>query len=388
MDRSAQVVVIGGGIIGTAITYYLAKRGVDVVLLEEDTLASGTSGACSGAITMQTKGVGSKLKLAMESKKIYRNLSDELGEDIEYQEDGSMIVAETEGELEHLRVLHGKQKKAGLVTALLEGKAVHEKQPALSKEVIAATYCPTDGKVNPLKVTTGFAEGARKNRAKLFRYTPAKRVETSRGKVKAVVTDSGKIKTEWVVNATGIWAPRLARELGMEIPIRPRRGILIVSEEVHPFIRGSILSAKYLMAKYGTPPGRKESGSQSISGGLSLRFTKRGNLLFGSTREFVGENRNSTYAGITFVVKEAVRILPIIKNIHFIRAFAGLRPATPDGLPILGPVEGLEGFIVAAGHEGDGISLSPITGQLIADFIMKGQMPDLMNELKLSRFMQ
>jgi sarcosine oxidase subunit beta len=382
MDRSVQVVVIGGGIIGTAITYYLAKRGADVVLLEEHTLASGTSGACSGAITMQTKGVGTKLKLAMESKRIYRDLSHELGEDLEYQEDGSMIVAETKGELEYLHDLHRKQQKAGLGTELLEGKAVRERQPALSAKVLAAIHCPTDGKVNPLKVTAGFAEAARKKGARLFRCTAATRVEASKGRVKAVVTDSGKIETEWVVNAAGIWAPRLAQQLGLEIPIRPRRGILIVSEAVHPFIHGSILSAKYLLAKYGPPPG----GSQGISGGLSLRFTKRGNLLFGSTREFVGEKRNSTYAGIAFVAKEAVRILPIIKNLHFIRAFAGLRPATPDGLPILGPVEGLEGFVVAAGHEGDGISLSPITGQFIAGFIAQGRMPDSMSDLTLSRF--
>ena len=387
--KSVQVVVIGGGVIGTSIVYYLAKQGMDVALFEQGDLASGTSGACAAAIAMQTKGVGLKLKLAVESKAFYENLNEELGEDVEYEQDGGMIIAETEDELEYISSLARKQQETGLKVELLGGKEIKERQPALSECVIAATFCPFDGKVNPLKVTFGYARAAKRHGANVYTFSGVKAIKITNGRVSEIITDIGRIRTELVVNAGGVWAPEIGKMVGIQIPIKPRRGILVVTEVVPPPIKGSILSAKYLMSKYADKPGHEAKPDvKEFTGGFTMRHSRAGNLIFGSSREFVGYNRNTTHEGISLIVQEAVRLVPVLRNVCVIRTFAGLRPFTSDGLPILGKVPGLEGFIMAAGHEGDGIALAPITGKLIANLITKGECPEVLSQLNLQRLMQ
>jgi len=387
--RSAQVVVIGGGVIGTAVTYYLAKQGLDVALVERGDIDSGTSSACSGSVMMQTKGTGVKLKLALESREIYQNLNEELGEDLEYQQEGGMIIAETEEEIEYISSLAKKQRESGLSIELLDKKQIKERQPALSDCVLASTFCPMDGKVNPMKVAFSFAESAKRRGARIYTFTQVKDIEVSKGRVSAIIVDHGKIRTNIVVNAGGIWAPEIGKMVGLKIPIRPRRGILIVTEVIPFIVNGSILSAKYLMSKYATECKDKiKGGITEFTGGLALRHAKSGNLIFGSSREFVGYNKRTTYEGISFIVREALRVLPILRNVSIIRAFAGLRPATPDGLPILGEALGLKGFIIAAGHEGDGIALAPITGKLVTDLIMKEEPAAQFDHLNLERLVR
>jgi glycine/D-amino acid oxidase-like deaminating enzyme len=389
--QSVQAAVIGGGIIGTSITYYLAKAGMDVALFDQGDLASGTSGACAAAIAMQTKGSGLKLKLAMESKALYENLNEELGEDVEYDQEGGMIIAETDDEVDYLSSLAGKQKETGLTIELLGRDEVRKRQPALSDSVIAATFCPLDGRVNPLKVTFSYARAAKRHRARIFTFTRVDGIKRSDEKVFEITTDTGTIRTEWVINAGGVWAPDIGKMLGIPIPIKPRRGMLVVTEVVPPLITGSLLSAKYLTSKYRSKradvSGREDhQEADEFSGGFTLRHSRSGNFIFGSSREFVGYNRNTTHKGISLIVQEAVRLLPALRNVCAIRTFAGLRPFTSDGLPILGKVPGVEGFIMAAGHEGDGIALAPITGRLIANLITKGECPDALSQLNFERW--
>ncbi|MDI7258807.1 MAG: FAD-dependent oxidoreductase [Thermodesulfobacteriota bacterium] len=376
---SAQVVVIGGGVIGTSITYYLAKQGLEVALFERADIASGTSGACSAAIAMQTKGSGLKLRLGLESKTFYESLSDELGEDVEYEQDGGMIIAETEEEVEYISSLVKRQREMGLSLRLLETREIKELQPAFSESVIASTFCPMDGTVNPLKVTFAYARAARRYGARLHTFAGVSAIKVSKGKVTEVTTDMGTTRTELIVNAAGVWAPEVGRMVGLRIPITPRRGILAVTEVLPPVIRGSILSAKYLMSKY------TDGSGDGFTCGLTIRHTRAGNLLFGSSREFVGYNGRTTYGGISLIVREAIRVFPFLKDVCIIRTFAGLRPFTSDGLPIVGQAPGVEGLIMAAGHEGDGISLAPITGKLVANLITKGECPEVLSHLNLQR---
>jgi sarcosine oxidase subunit beta len=119
---------------------------------------------------------------------------------------------------------------------------------------------------------------------------------------------------------------------------------------------------------------------------LVLTQTKSGNLLIGSSREFIGYDKKTTYEGISCIVREALRVYPVLSKVNMIRTFAGLRPTTTDGLPILGKVPGLSGFMIAAGHEGDGIGLAPMTGKLIADLIAKEEFSERLVKLDLQRF--
>ncbi|UCD82192.1 MAG: FAD-binding oxidoreductase, partial [Desulfobacterales bacterium] len=197
--------------------------------------------------------------------------------------------------------------------------------------------------------------------------------------IKSVKTDKGDIHTGTVVNAGGVYAAEIGALLNLAIPIKPRRGQLVVTEAVRPAISCCMLSAQYIAAKFN--PALAQKG-----GGVSIEPTASGNFILGSTREFVGFDKRVTLEGILHIAKNVSRIIPSLNNLNFIRVFAGLRPYTPDGLPILGTVAGLDGFIMAAGHEGDGIALSPITGEIIADLVVDNRTKFPLDEYKLERF--
>jgi sarcosine oxidase subunit beta len=198
--------------------------------------------------------------------------------------------------------------------------------------------------------------------------------------VTAVETDQGRFSAGVVVNAAGVFAPRVGEMAGITLPIRPRRGQLLVTAATKPMIRHCFISARYIAAKH-NPELAKGNGE-----GIAIEQTESGNLLLGSTREFVGFDRRTTVEGLRGIARRTISVLPGLSTLNVIRSFAGLRPYTPDGLPILGPVEGVDGLIMAAGHEGDGIALSPITGKLIAQFIVEGRTEIPLDPFRLERF--
>ncbi|MDI3481948.1 MAG: hypothetical protein PWQ97_1603 [Tepidanaerobacteraceae bacterium] len=374
MKKTAEIVVIGGGVIGTSIAYFLSKRWKKVVLVERDDLASGSSGACDIDIILQSKNPGIHLKLAMASAEIYKNLPEELDFDIEYENTGGMILIEDEEQLNVMKEFVKKQRAVGLQVDLLDFKEATKLQKGLAPHLVGATYSPQDGHVNPLRLCIGFARAAAKRGAEICLGTAVTNIKTENGRVKSVVTNRGEIETEIVVNAAGVFTPMICEMVGMTAPIKPHRGQIIVTEPVPKFVMGAVLCAKYIVAKYNPKLLEGSDDLETRLGvGLSLSQTRNGNILIGGCREFVGYNRSTTHEAFVTILKHATRLVPALKEIHAIRSFAGLRPYTPDGLPLLGPVEGIEGFIMAAGHEGDGIALSPVTGRIISDIILDGK---------------
>jgi sarcosine oxidase subunit beta len=361
-----DVVVIGGGVIGSSVAYHLSKQKMSVLLLEQNGLVSGTSGACDGLIYLQSKKPGPHLKLAMESRKRFDSLQDELGQDIEFRSHGGMIVAETQEELQAMRLFVEEQKETGLDVALLDAKQARELEPSLSEGILGCSYSPLDGQVNPIALALAFLRKAKENGAKIFPHTGVNGFGLESDRMVCVRTTEGTVKTKRVVNAAGVHAPEIGRMVGVEIPIRPRRGQIVVTEAYAPLLQRGLLSAKYIAAKYN--PALAETGDL----GISIEQTKSGGFLLGSTREFVGFDRRTTWSAMQRIAVQTSRILPALRDFRVIRTFAGLRPSTPDGLPILGPVPNVEGLFLAAGHEGDGIALSPITGQIIAEWIEEG----------------
>ncbi len=384
MVNKADAVVIGGGVIGNSIAYYLAKYGVDTLLIERKDLAAGTSGACDGFIFLQSKKPGFDLRLALESTRLYENLADELSYDIEYRKCGGMILIETEEQLKAIIELVDGQRKTGLDVKLM--RIPQELEPILSGHIIGATHSPLDAQVNPFKVVLGFAQGAKRKGAQILTHmeVQAIRTRTVRGelKVDSVITERGEIKTNTVINAAGVHAPVIAKMVGLDLPIIPRRGQVLVTEPLPDLVTSLLVDAEYITLKL-APDHR---GTDGLGLGFTLEQTASGNLLIGSTREFVGYDRRTTYHGIKAITQNVLRIAPALKEVNIIRSFAGLRPYTPDGLPILGKLRGVEGFIVAAGHEGDGIALAPITGKLIAELVVKGKPSISLDEFGLERF--
>jgi len=367
---TTDVVVIGGGAIGTSIAYHLAKRNINVTLVERDDIASGTSGACDGFVFLQSKKPGIHLRMALESARMMEQLSATLQRDIEYEKNGGMIVVRSPEDMPEMRKLVERQRKIGLEVHLLDSREAREMEPCLSSGIAGATYSPVDAQVNPMSLCLALAEAAEKLGAKILTRTEVTDISAANGKVNGVVTSSGVIKANAVVNAAGAYAPIIGRMAGVELPIKPRRGQILVTESVPRMLNRVMICSRYITSKFGS---NREQNPLGV--GLALEQTQAGTILIGSTREFVGYNLSVTPEGIRAVLKHASSIVPAIAELNIIRTFAGLRPYTPDGMPILGKIGGFEGFITAAGHEGDGIALSPITGFLIAELITTGKMP-------------
>jgi sarcosine oxidase subunit beta len=378
--RTADVIIIGAGVIGAAIAYHLTRHGIKPLLIEKSDPAAGSSGACDGLVFLQSKKPGLHLKLALESRKRFDSLAERLGSGIEFRNPGGMCLIESEAELAAMRLFVAEQRKSGLEVELIGGDEARRREPCLSEKVVAATFSALDSQVNPYALTFAFLHQAKSAGTRILMGEEVKGIEAVAGRTTGVVTANRRISAPVVVNAAGALAAAVGRMAGLEVPITPRRGQVLVTAAMPPLLRHCLISAQYVAAKF--KPELAENGGM----GFSLEQAHSGNLLIGSTREFVGFDRRTSFDGIRTIAGRIVPIIPALRRVPVIRTFGGLRPYTPDGLPILGKVAGLEGFIMAAGHEGDGIALSAITGELIAGLIATGRTQFPLDTFRLERF--
>lgn len=385
--RGADVVVVGAGVTGTSIAYNLAKLGADVLVVERDDLAAGSSGACDGYVVLQTKSPGIHLRLAMESVDLCRGLSEELGYDVHYSRAGALIVIRTPAEWKVMEERARTQRAAGLNIELLDRRQVMEREPFLTGRFEGAAFSPQDGQIDPLSLNLGFARAARRAGVRFLLQTPVTRVVLDSRGVAGIDTSRGYLPCRTLVVACGVWTPLLLKPLGLDVPIKPRRGQLMVTERLPRTLNHGILDARYIAIKFDPElAGAEDNRFTRLGVALGLEQTHHGNILVGNTREFVGYDNRTTAEGIEAMKEYAVSIAPRLKDIRIIRTFAGLRPYTPDGLPLLGPVPEIPGLVLAAGHEGDGIILAAITGRLVAASIIERQVPSLMEACLPGRF--
>jgi len=389
LNKTAEVVVIGGGLIGSSAAYYLAKKGVKVTVIERrEGLCFGASGANQGGCPFQIF-TSPVLELVNESLKLYKGLSDELDYDLEYQNSGSLICSVDEEQYPAMESHYEIFRKKGLNVRLIEGEEIQELEPSLGKDVVVGVEEQYSGIVNPFKVTYGFARAARKMGAEFILSTEVKNIETNKGKITSVATDRGKIETNFVVNAAGAWSPDIGKMLGLTIPVRPQRGQIIVTESVPLNKRWRyILDADYLTTAFNAEKIAK-SKDPRIKLGIAGSYIQAnsGNWTVASSRDFTGYNNKVTMQTLSYIAKRIIKFMPKFADVNFIRAFAGFRPfCYVDGLPILSKVDNLLGFIIATGHAGEGVTLAPITGKLISELITENRTSIPIDAFAFSRF--
>jgi len=388
MSNSAEVIVVGGGVIGAAVTYYLAEAGVEVTLIERGDVAVGTSSACDGNVLAIDKMPGFDSQITLQSQWMLSELVDRLDCDLDYKQRGSVLVVEDEEQSLVARDWVAKQQDAGLPMRYITGEEVFENEPLLARDVVGLVECASDSSLDPMALVYGLIKGARKMGATVCPFTEVRSVlRDPNGAVHGVVTSTGNMSGRYVVLAAGVWTPGIAETVGVTVPISPRKGHILVAERTPRNARRKLMEFGYLMAKFGGKEKRKVSPDVEKYG-IAMVFepTGHGNFLIGSSREFVGFDTRCNTEVLRLMARRALRFFPKIEDVNVIRSYAGLRPYTPDHLSIVSPVPAVPGLYIAAGHEGDGIGLAPITGKLIAEMIAGESTSVPTAPLRLDRF--
>jgi len=369
IKEKAEVVIVGGGIVGCSIAYNLAIRGVDVVLFERSYLASGATGRCGGGIRQQWS-TEENIRLAMESVKIFEGLEEELDYHIEYYQGGYLVLAHTEDEVKQFKKNVSLQRKLGLNVRFLEADEINDIVPHLDVEAIGAigaTWCPTDGHANPFKTTIAYARAAEKHGAHIYKFTEVKGIKVEKGEIKEVITDKGKTKTKIVVNAAGAYSREIAKMVGVELPNKPYRHEILATEPLKHVLDPMVIS---------------------FHDNVYFRQTEHGEVVggWGDPNEPSSYNIESSFHFIVQMSRLLSRYVPKFRHVNIVRQWAGLYDVTPDARPILGPVEEVEGFIQANGFSGHGFMVAPMVAKLIAELIVEGKTSLPIESLNLKRF--
>jgi len=369
MKNKAEIVIIGGGVIGASIAYSLADKGMkDIVVLEKNYIASGSTGSCGAGIRQQW---GTKMNciLSKKSMEIFENLNEilKVKRDIELKQGGYLLLAYSEKEFKQFKENIKLQNSIGIPSQLLTVKEAKEIVPQLNGEGIkGATYCPTDGHINPFRVNQAYVEAARRKKVQFYTYTSAQDIITQNNEIKSVVTDRGVIETNKVVNAAGGFSKEVSLMAGIDIPTKSERHQILVTEQVNPILKPMVMSFSYNIYCQQIPDGSFVMG-------------------YGDPDEQYSHNIKSSWQFLEEMAKKATYLLPFLKDIRVIRQWAGLYNITPDAQPILDASDELKGFFMAVGFSGHGFMIAPFTGVLMAEMIL-GEKLSMNIKLDLKRF--
>ncbi|MEM0466685.1 MAG: FAD-binding oxidoreductase [Candidatus Thermoplasmatota archaeon] len=369
MKRKADVVIIGGGVNGCSLAYHLAKRKLTVVVVEKKYLSSGATGACGAGIRQQWS-TRENIELAMDSVKMFENLSRELGMDIEFRQGGYLIAIHDEKEMRQAEKNVSLQRSLGLTVDIIPPEKMVDVVPILDvkgMQAIGASFCPTDGHANPFKTTFAYAQAARRYGAEIYTHTMVTDLVVAKKRITAVKTDKGTITTPVVVNAAGVDSVGVAEMVGVRLPITPVRKEIMATERLKPLFEAMVISFKDGIYFSQQPEGQ-------IVGGIPI------------PEERSGFKTMPTLQFVWHMSKTLIRYAPVLSEVNMLRHWTGFYDVTPDARPILGEVHHLKGFIQCNGFSGHGFMLSPMVAQMLAEYIVSGKTPEVLNNLNLDRF--
>jgi len=355
MEKTADIVIIGGGIIGVSIAYYLGKMGArDVILFEKDLIGMGSTGLCAGGIRRQWS-TEVNMHFALKAFEVFQNFEEEFGASPEFHRIGYLFLAKDEEELESFKKNTELQNRFGVPSMLLTRQEVRKEWPFLNLEdVSGAAFCDTDGYAGPSEVTNAIAKGARCHGIKFFEKTEVMSIEVERSRIMSVTTREGRVETDTVVNAAGPYAAHVGKLAGVDIPVSPIRRQLFVT---HPFHK--------------IPP----SVPLTIDHRQNFYFRREGEcvLLSGPQDDKPSFNLNTDFDAMVVTADKATHRVPVFEEANISRGWAGLYEISPDNHAILGKVPEVEGLILAVGFSGHGFQHGPAAGMAIAELIYKGK---------------
>jgi sarcosine oxidase subunit beta len=372
--RTANVVIIGGGIVGASIAFHLTASGCrDVVVLErEATLGKGSTGKSMGGVRAQFS-TPVNIQMSLYSIPFYASFEERLGYPCDYRAQGYLFCATSERHLAYLRANYEKQVAMGLKDVrLLDGAAIAETFPQLrSDDIVGGSFCSSDGFVDPYSAMNGFMTWATEHGATVQKNVVVTGLLRDECGISGVATSTGEISTRKVVNCAGAWAGGVAKLANIDLPVEPLRRMLVPSEPFDQFPH----TAPMII---------------DMSNGFHFRPENRGFLLaWNDPEETPGYKTDFDPGFVEKILTRAADRVPCFADlpVNPKRAWAGLYEMTPDHHPILGEAPGAPGFFLANGFSGHGVMHAPATGKILSDLILTGK-TDLIDAslLNLSRF--
>src|SRR5436309_3553717 len=372
--RTADVVIIGGGIVGSSVAYHLTAAGCkNVLVLErESSQGKGSTGKSMGGVRAQFS-TPVNIQMSLYSIPFYAKFDEMLGYPCGYRSQGYLFCATTNEHMKYLLTNHGTQVRLGLKTArLVTDTEIREMFPQLrSEDIIGGAFCSTDGFVDPYSAMTGFMSWACDHGAELWKNASVTAIQRDTQGINGIETTKGPVSTRTVVNCAGAWAASIGQIAGIDLPVQPLRRMLVPTEPFDQFPH----SAPMII---------------DMSNGFHFRPEGLGFLLaWNDPEETPGFKTDFDPVFIEKILMRAASRVPVFENlaVNPKRAWAGLYEMAPDHHPILGPVPQVPGFFLANGFSGHGVMHAPATGRILSDLILQGT-TDLVDAslLSLSRF--
>jgi D-hydroxyproline dehydrogenase subunit beta len=363
LPADCEVLVIGAGIVGASVAAALVQAGHQVVLVDAGSLVAGSTAAGEGNLMLSDKLPGPELELALWSLKLWAEQAAQLGEAIEFEAKGGLVVARTDEQLVAVEEMLARQCKQGVEAGLVSSAEIAKLEPHLTQDLVGGALYPGDCQVQPV-----LAVGAllKRDRIQVHTGRRVKRIKARDGGL-TIEFESGETRCDWAVNAAGAWAGQVANAAGGEIGVGPRRGRILVTEPVEAMIHHKVYEADYLAAT--------QSGESHVQFSAVVEGTASGTILLGSSREFAGFDGDVAASDLVSLARRAVSLYPALSTLRIMRSYTGFRPASPDHLPVIGPDPTLPRLIHASGHEGAGIGLAPATAQTVRHHIDGHQIP-------------